>query len=121
MENKTGLSLDAGGEPEQLVNPDLNILTHYDQVLEAMASIEGSRWKELQLNPTDDRKFTLSQALNFVKKVGADSGSTFTVYGGGGINRWYIRADGSVEFSARHAYKEKDITNAKVLGFKIYS
>ncbi len=121
MESKTELNPDPGGKPEQQVNPNFNILTHYDEVLEAMATIEGERWKELQLHPTDDRKFTLSQALIFIKKLDPDSRSTFTVYGSGGINRWYIRADGSVEFSAPHAYKEKDITNAKLLGFKIYS
>ena len=121
MENKPEIILKAGGEPEQQVNSNFNILTHYDEVLEAMATIEGERWKVLQLNPSDDKKFTLSKALNFVKKLDPDSRSTFTVYGSGGINRWYIRADGSVEFSAPHAYKEKDITNAKLLGFKIYS
>ena len=107
-----------------------NILTHYQETLDAMTEIEGEKWKARQ----EEEKWThgrgLKDALVALEKYKPKgSAYSFIIYGEGGENRWIVRADGSVEFSGMHAShlagkkvfgdKEKVISKALTLGFKI--
>ena len=44
---------------------------------------------------------------------------THVVYGLGGSSRWYVRGDGSIDFSASHAYNDERVDKARELGFGI--
>lgn len=117
------------------VNPENNILTHYEDTLNRMAVIEGQGWKQGQEECGEDKRDSLKAALAFVKKeliftkkYGKSSGDIM-VNGSGGWNRWKVNADGSVEFSEHHATscndgripsKERTIVKAKLLGFKVF-
>ena len=99
------------------VDPSLNILTNYEGTLEAMAKIEGQYWKEGQKSTGSG--YTLADALKSMQKfTDREPDHIFEFYGDGGINRWFLRGDGSVELSAQHA-SEEDIVKAKLLGFKM--
>lgn len=101
------------------VNPENNILTHYEDTLERMTQCEHPGWKDWQGN--DHNNHGLKKALEDIKRYNGRRPDInyFIVHGGGGWNRWVVRSDGSVEFSAGHSTKEKTTIKAKLLGFKI--
>lgn len=110
------------------INPENNILTHYEDTLNRMAQIEGEGWK---LGQEDDfKENSLKKAREALQKLKRKiRGWDFQVYGSGGFNRWCVRSDGSVEFSAWHAShladekvfgnRDRVIARVKLLGFKI--
>jgi len=122
LENKTS--------PEKEHRPFCNLLTSYKETMDAMAEIEGEAWLRLQSN--ESSTYSAAWALKFVHEarsmndIEADSQISHDdnvvvvkIYGNSGINRWYVKIDGSVEFSAFHADQDV-IEKVKKLGFKIF-
>ncbi len=122
-------------ESQEAERPPRNILTHYQETLDAMAEIEGEGWKKRQ--ETTRSGHCLLDALDALQSFLAKNPSEkalkfwdFQVYGSGGGNRYLVRSDGSVEFSAGHAVelasetghisKDKIIKVVASLGFKIF-
>ena len=106
--------------PEHIEHPPRNLLTHFDETVEALASIEGPRWLADQFENDRERYpkniAAAMEKLSGTKKMYAE----FIVEGAGGINRWLVRPDGSVVYlqSTKAGGPEK-AERARVLGFSI--
>ena len=102
-------------------HPPRNLLLHPDETRDAMAEIEGERWLEDQQQSVGQNMLTntLEGALRWLRGGENDSGGSmgYIVYGSGGVNRWFVRPDGTVRFSMRHG--EKKAEDAAAAGFEI--
>lgn len=97
-----------------------------DRAVCAMIHIEGAKWaleNEAQMGNhavlTAHRNWKRAQERSerrndpwILKDFGA------VIYGYGGHNRYFLRGNGTVEFSARHS-SAKDVVKARELGFKV--
>ena len=91
-----------------------------------MAEIEGGGWSTMMERASDN---TVASALRALERRGPfvpdpdDPGDrppiVHTIYGDGGIDRWYVRQDGSVVFSRSHAYPPERVDRAQAWGFGI--
>ena len=68
---------------------------------------------------------TVQWALEYLKSYEGEDVPPVDVYGNGGINRWMVKSDGSVELSKHHATRRGnsdggDIKKAQELGFNIF-
>ena len=108
------------GENQKEIFPR-NILTHYQETLDAITKMEGENWK----NDQSREGKTMYSALKMLKSLPHDPSRNvlldiFTVNGGDGWHRYYIYPDGSVSFCSLHVFeKSEDVDLAKKLGFKI--
>lgn len=106
--------------PERIEYPPRNLLTNFNETLEAIASIEGPRWLAEQLEGDRERYpkniAAAMEKLNGTKKMYTE----FIVEGAGGINRWLVKSDGSVVYlqSTKAGGPEK-AERARALGFSI--
>ena len=93
----------------------LNFRKSKNDVLKAFELMEG------QWILKEDGPYTVKGSLTWLEKVSENDEETFTIYGSGGINRYFLHANGDVIFSEYHAKfpKEKSIAKALELGFKI--
>jgi hypothetical protein len=93
----------------------LNFRKNKDAVLKAFEIMEGS-WI---LN--EDGAYSIKGAIKWLETVSENHEGDFTIYGGGGINRYFVYPNGDVIFSEYHAKfpKEKSTSKAVELGFKI--
>lgn len=93
----------------------LNFRKDKDGVLKAFELMEGP-WI---LN--EDGKYTINGAIEWLNSVSENHEGNFIIYGGGGVNRYFVYPNGDVVFSEYHAKfpKEKSIAKASELGFKI--
>jgi len=102
-------------------NPPRNLRTHFQETMEAMAEIEGKAWLKTQETATE---LGVCGAREYLEEAD-DESSPYTIYGDGGVNRWVVRPDGTVELSRHNATRgglddAGDIQKAKNLGFKIF-
>ena len=122
-----------GQTPSQEVEESgsrFNLLTNYEETLQAMAEIQGVAWLESQMReaPAD---LNVKGALAQLKMVAANGispelndGILTTIYGAGGGLRWGVTFSGEVKFSGFHiasgSQGQDQLEKAKALGFKIY-
>lgn len=103
-----------------------NLRTNFDETKQAMASVErggwlagneriAQRWDEAS---EGDRTASLEGARRWLQTADPADDYWHTVYGDGGINRWYVHADGRVRFSKFHASPD-GLARAKEKGFWI--
>jgi hypothetical protein len=133
---------------EKQEKPTMNLLTNFDDTLQAMAEIEGYDWlvKELRLiekkknNNNGDYYQCLAGALEYLKKIREDieeetdpeekkysldnfKDKIFVVYGSGGWNRWFVNGFGEVKYSKYHAPAGVDnsalFKKIEALGFEL--
>jgi hypothetical protein len=105
-----------------------NLLTNFDDTVEAMTQVEGESWINIDKRKRDTGKDLGNTVFGAVEKFhkmaipGDNSGFVYDIYGSGGVSRWMVRADGSVEFSAHHDQVEprEKTQKARALGFKIF-
>lgn len=96
--------------------PARNMRTHFEQTATAMADIEGLGWANNQLKEHE----SLSGALRYFEKHKEHERlSPYQIYGNGGINRWFVKGDGTVTFSEGHAL-EDTVEKVKRRGFIIH-
>ena len=99
-----------GEQKEQ--SSERNIRTHTQETIEAIALVEGPSWVAEQ--ETSEQSFT--KALQQLT-----DGKSAIIYGRGGINRWFVAADGSVTCSESHAQSPEHLARARELDFEITS
>lgn len=101
------------------VSNAMNWRTNLDEVLSAMAQLEGGEdWVRVELE--DDDPVSLGGAIRHLKKVKHGSKNTYAeVYGSGGFHRYFLYLDGSVSFSSHHTWDERVVDKARQLGFEI--
>lgn len=100
--------------------PVRNLLSNPADTIRAIAEVEGPTWFSTQ---DAIEKRTVSEGEyetslpHALERLG--NGKPSTVYGKGGVNRWYIEPDGSVSFSETHAESAQHLKKARELGFVI--
>lgn len=101
-----------------------NLKTHFEETLAAMMHVEGDTWKHQQDEYVVKGMLTntLEGAKRWLEEKGKNDtgGTAYILHGFGGSTRWYIDADGSVRFSAKHSGSKK-LEAAKMEGFQIQS
>ena len=101
-----------------------------EELLKAFNAVEGDGWAERLV--TEDERMVV-----WARENGKDYQTHFTsiahvikkkeftgcecIYGSGGFNRYFVRKDGSVDFSSMHAMypNDKTIEKARSAGFEI--
>jgi len=131
---------------EQKEKLKMNLLTNFDDTLQAMGEIEGYRWLKEQIDDWEAAKKTgkmtelyVSGVLKFLdqmkKKIEEEKDEEekkylqehlqdygCVIYGDGGWNRWFVDGKGNVRFSKYNATalnKEKLLEKVQALGFEI--
>lgn len=105
---------------EQKEQAERNLLSNPMDTIRAMAEVEGPAWFATQddvnrgVSSEGEYANSLSNAL---ERLEAKRSST--VFGHGGLNRWFIKADGTVYFSESHAASLGHLRKAQELGFTI--
>ena len=103
-----------------------NLRTNFDATVRAMAEVEKGGWLNSNRRTAEhwdetsesDRAVSLEAARRWLAEVDPVEDWQRTVYGDGGDNRWFVRADGSVWFSKFHASRE-GLQRAQDRGFQI--
>ena len=111
-------------EPGKQEQSPYNLRTNFEATKEAMAYVEQGGWlrgenrvAEHWDEASDGERFTsVEGARRWLKNIDPNEDAKYNVYGDGGMNRWYIRADGSVLFSRSHA-TESGLRRAQEKGF----
>lgn len=106
--------------------PPYNLRTNFDATKEAMAYVEQGGWLRTEDRIAEDwegaregeRSSSLEGARRWLAQIEPDEDVRRTVYGDGGLNRWYVHADGSVTFSRFHAMPS-GLLRAEEKGFLI--
>jgi len=101
-------------ENAQNIQTTLNLRKNQNDVLTAFEVMEGEWVLE------GDGPYTVKGAIEWLKKISENNEGDFIVYGGGGVNRYFVYPNGDVVFSEYHAKhpQEKTIKKAQELGFK---
>jgi len=105
-------------------HPPRNLVTNYDETVSAMGEVEGDApaWHDMMSraegNTIESAMTSLNRGLEHEEDY-LDEPIVNIVYGIFGINRWFVRAGGSVEFSKRHAASPEQLEKARQLGFRI--
>jgi len=103
-----------------------NLRTDFDTVKQAMAEVErggwlnsneriAERWDEAS---EGERSTSLEGARRWLAHVDPAESRWFVVYGDGGVNRWFVHADGTVGFTKFYASRD-GLRRATELGFQI--
>lgn len=115
---------------------EYNILTNFDNTIQAMAEIEGYGWLEKALHHDNCRPSheCVQQALEDIKRFQDDQARykstpgdewlikdpdddiVAIIYGSGGWNRWQVFGSGRIQLSSLHSNRETN-EKAKRLGF----
>ncbi len=96
-----------------------NLITNFDETLEAMAKLEGDHWLERVLEGKNETFNDAIEALKEGPGMFDEPDDTVTsIYGDGGWNRYIVFFNGNVEYSKRHGPAQAD--DARVLGFKMF-
>lgn len=108
----------------------LNLLTNFEETLQAMAEIEGHGWLEMQKREAPHGQ-NINGALEQLKKWPDEASNPelkdtilIVVNGSGGGLRWGVTHSGEVKFSGFHVASgsqgQEQLEKAKALGFNIY-
>jgi hypothetical protein len=89
----------------------LNLLNNRADVLAAFELMEGKHTLESK------GRNSMKAAIEWLENP--DEGS-YTVYGDGGLHRYFVRNNGDIEFSALHVGWQNTVKKAIDLGFKIH-
>jgi hypothetical protein len=87
-------------------NYPYNLLTNYNDTIEAMAEVEGQAWLNGDQNSKNNN--TTQGAVEHINKTVSqsslveDDDPVYVVYGNAGVSRWIIKANGEVWFSEFH-------------------
>ncbi len=100
-----------------------NLISNFEETVLAIAELEGEYW--LKMSKKAEGEGSVKEALEYLRNNQGEDAPPISIYGGGGINRWMVKVDGSVEFSKHHATRggqndAGDIKKAQELGFKIF-
>jgi hypothetical protein len=100
-----------------------NLLTNLEETVRAIAEVEGPSWVHMQESGEQNVDAAL-EAIRYRMSVGPaeyddPNPIAYTIYGSGGMNRWYVFLDGTVKFSRSHAQSEEHIARAEGFGFEI--
>lgn len=87
----------------------MNLLTHREAVIEAIAKIEGEYWVETE---KENGRYSVDGALAEAQREPYGEGC---IYGYGGTHRYFVRNDGSVYYSEGHG--RTSLEQARKLGF----
>lgn len=131
---------------EQKEKPKMNLLTNFDNTLQAMGEIEGYGWMLREIEEQEAFKKTgkttqqsIAGAMEFLdnvrKRIEEETDAeekkylqeslphhNYVVYGAGGWNRWFVDWQGNVYFSKYHAVQvntEKVFQKVRAFGFGI--
>jgi hypothetical protein len=102
-----------------------NLRTNFEATKEAMAYVEQGGWLKSEERIAKDftgvdegqRLYSLEGARQWLA-AGAP-GRMRTVYGDGGVNRWFVYPDGRICLSKFHANDAKRLARAQEKGFWI--
>src|SRR5512143_1299721 len=103
-----------------------NLRTNFDATKQAMAYVEQGGWLHSEKRIAEhwdeasegERHGSLEGARRWLEDVEPDTEARRTVYGDGGIDRWYVYANGSVSFSRFHS-SPPTLLRAQEKGFSI--
>jgi hypothetical protein len=95
------------------VMKNINLLSNKEETMFALGVMEGDHI----LKKSGDNSI-----VGAIEWLANNPDGYYVVYGDGGVNRYFVRANGDVEFSKSHAmYPSKQtIKKANDLGFKIF-
>jgi hypothetical protein len=90
-----------------------NLKKDLNSAMIALNKMEGPGFAEQSLT---EAQFSLGEALEFLKKK---PGVHFmgSIYGSGGINRYFVLKDGTLQYSRSHGWQQLD--KAVTMGFEI--
>lgn len=111
MVYRTGYDERMEEEPGKQEAAPYNLRTDFESTKEAMAYVERGGWLYSEKRIAGDwdhasegeRHGSLEGVRRWLESVDPSAEVRRTVYGDGGIDRWYVRADGSVSFSRFHS------------------
>lgn len=100
-------------------------MRHFDNRFFAdFAVIEGN--STLERRCARGISYTVSRAANWlsnfkelIEEEKKEITTKYCIYGSGGINRWYVAANGEVMFSDSHCYKQGVVEWVRDKGFEI--
>lgn len=125
---RRGFGYTAGMEekPGNQERAPYNLRTDFEATMQAMAEVERGGWLRSNIRVAEnwedasegDRSASLEGARRWLATVDPSEDRWHVVYGDGGVNRWYVHADGRVRFSKFHAIPE-GLRRAEALGFWI--
>jgi hypothetical protein len=97
--------------------------------MEKIAQLEGPGWINLQSGKWGDEELGFNYALKRWQEIVAetdpewdapeDIASGCTIYGNGGVHRYYVNRAGDLLFSKHHS-NAQFVEKARALGFKIH-
>ncbi len=102
---------------------NLNVLNEENAVASALEMLEGT------FITRGDKPYTWKFALQRLKTFRAAHGDEMEeyedtvvgeVYGAGGVTRYYIRGNGTIQFSKHHCHDSRKLNQAMELGFEIF-
>ena len=114
------------GEEKTIINMNMA----FPELLAAFNAVEGTGWADRQiLEDKELRQYRMDNGKEHHRHINAlvhvirkqEFSGCDCIYGSGGFNRYFVRKDGSVDFSASHALypKEKTTEKARMAGFNI--
>lgn len=103
-----------------------NLRTNFEATREAMAFVERGGWLNSNQRTADhwdeasdgEKETSLEGARRWLVRVEPDEGGHFTIYGDGGVNRWYVYADGRIRLN-RSLASPDGLRRAQEKGFWI--
>ena len=112
-------------EPGSQEKAPYNLRTNFDATVEAMAYVEQGGWLNSEKRIVErwdeadpgERLYSLEGARRWLTE-GAP-GRQRTIYGDGGVNRWFVYPDGRVKLSKFHANDARRLARAQEKGFWI--
>ncbi len=105
---------------------EFNLLTNFEETINAMAEVEGQDWLLADQNDPDQSR-CIGGAVEYLHKLHSEGLTdeylrenpvVTDIYGVGGYSRWFIMLNGEVRFSQHH-HPEK-AKKAEALGFKLF-
>jgi hypothetical protein len=99
-----------------------NLLTNYDDTLRAISMIEGFSEESWRASESEEGQtaFSALKRIEMLKNMGASNSASaiFTIWGGAGLNRYFVYMDGTVKFSGGHSLSENR-ERARRMGFEV--
>ena len=108
-------------------NYPFNLLTNTEETIRALTDIEGDAWLSMQKLSVKrgDMEYTFQGALDKLAKTEQEKEELkdkviYTIYGNGGVTRWFVMGNGDIRFSEFHDPLKNKIEKVRAMGFKVF-
>jgi len=97
----------------------INLLTDADRAIEALAEVEGEDWTLWSMDQ-EQSSVSIAAAFRWLWDLPDDGdldSALFTIYGPGGIHRYFVNADGEVFYGLMYGPSSRE--EARLAGFEM--